>query len=95
MLLQDLALAVQDFSERTNEPLWKIAARAGMPGSQLSATLKAGRPVEEGGSTRSVEIKTAERLADAVELAVVLVPKDLLPEIAKLVARAKKRAGGG
>ncbi len=93
MLLPRLLAAVTAFHDRTKEQMWSIAARARMAPSQLSAIMKAARPAEEDAKVRSVEVASAERIADAVECELMVVPKGLVPEVERLLARDAKKRG--
>lgn len=98
VLLPRLVNAIEVFRIRTMdpnpEPMWSIAARAKMAPSQFSAILKAARgPEEEGAKVRSVEVASAERIAEAVDCELMVVPKSLVADVEKLIARGPKRGG--
>lgn len=95
VLLPRLVAAVAAFRERKNEPAWSIAARARMAPSQFSAILKAAQPVPEGEKARSPEIVSADRIADAIDCECMVVPRHLVADVERLIAKDAKKRGGG
>lgn len=93
MLLPRLVAAVATFRERKNEPAWSVAARARMAPSQFSAILKAALPVPEGEKARSPEIMSADKIADAIDCECMVVPKHLVAEVERLIAKDSKKHG--
>lgn len=96
MLLRDLRQAVDAYcTERPGLKHEDVAEKAGLKASALSRALAPGRAEDEGPAEHTVRVSTAEKIADAVECRLMVVPERVAQTVERLIAKDAKKRGGG
>lgn len=96
VLLRDLRQAVDTFC--VDHPGLKhedVAQKAGLKPSALSRALAPGRAEDEGPAEHTVRVSTAEKIAEAVECRLMVVPERMARTVERLIAKGAKKRGGG